>query len=83
MNFKTKITKLHYDKNAKGFLFNLLKFCSIFYGLASSTKNFLYDKGIIKPKKVNAFVVSVGNFTTGGVGKTPVVAEIARYFAAK
>ncbi len=83
MNFKTKITKLHYDKNAKGFLFNLLKFCSVFYGLASSTKNFLYDKGIIKPKKVNAFVVSVGNFTTGGVGKTPVVAEIARYFAAK
>ena len=80
---KTEITKLHYDKNPKGLFFNLLKFCSIFYGIASGTKNFLYDKGIIKPKKVDAYVVSVGNFTTGGVGKTPVVAEIARYYISK
>ena len=83
MNIKTKITKLHYDKNAKGLLFNLLKICSIFYGFGSSTKNFLYDKGLFKPKKVDAFVISVGNFTTGGVGKTPVVAELARYFVEK
>lgn len=83
MNIKTEITKLHYNKNAKGLLFNLLKFCSVFYGIASSCKNYLYDKGIIKPKKVNAFVVSIGNFTTGGVGKTPVVAELAKYFISK
>ena len=83
MNLKTQITKLHYDKNAKGILFNLLKFCSIFYGIGANAKNFLYDKNILKPKKVNAFVISVGNFTTGGVGKTPVVAEIARYFVDK
>ena len=83
MNLKTEITKLHYDKNAKGLLFSLLKFCSIFYAIGSGAKNFLYDKGIIKPKKVDAFVISVGNFTTGGVGKTPVVAELARYFIDK
>ncbi len=83
MNLKTQITKLHYDKNAKGLLFNLLKFCSLFYGIAVGAKNFLYDKGIIKPKKVDAFIISVGNFTTGGVGKTPVVAELARYFVDK
>ena len=83
MNLKTEITKLHYDKNAKGALFSLLKFTSIFYGFASEAKNFLYNKSIIKPKKVNAFVISVGNFTTGGVGKTPVVAELARYFVDK
>ena len=80
MNLKTEITKIHYDKNAKGLLFSFLKLCSLFYGLASGTKNFLYDRGFIKPKKVDAFVVSVGNFTTGGVGKTPVVSEIAKYF---
>ena len=80
MNLQTKITKLHYDKNANGVLFNLLKFASICYGFASEVKNVLYDKGIVKPKKVDAFVISVGNFTTGGVGKTPVVAELARYF---
>lgn len=83
MNLKTEITKLHYTKEPKGFLFNLLKFCSVFYGLGSGFKNFLYDKKILKPKKVNAYVISVGNFTTGGVGKTPVVAEIARYFVDK
>ena len=83
MNTKTKITKLHYNKNAKGCLFNILKFCSFFYGFASNAKNFLYDKKFIKPKKVDAFVISVGNFTTGGVGKTPVVAELAKYFVEK
>lgn len=83
MNLKTNITKLHYTKEPKGLLFSLLKFCSIFYGIGSWFKNLLYDKNIIKPKKVDAFVISVGNFTTGGVGKTPVVAEIAKYFVEK
>ena len=83
MNIKTQITELHYNKNAKGLLFNILKFCSIFYGIGANVKNFLYDKKIIKPKKVDAYVISVGNFTTGGVGKTPVVAEIARHFVEK
>jgi len=83
MNFKTYITKLHYNKNPKGLLYTTLKACSYIYGLASSFKNNLYDLNILKPSKVNAFVISVGNFTTGGVGKTPVVAEIARYFIEK
>lgn len=78
MNFKTEITKIHYNKDAKGLLVKLLEFCSIFYGIGSGLKNKLYDSGIIKPKKVDAFVISVGNITTGGVGKTPFVSEIAR-----
>lgn len=83
MNIKTEITQLHYTKEPKGALFNLLKFCSFFYGIGSGLKNLLYDKGILKPQKVGAYVISVGNFTTGGVGKTPVVAEIAKYFVEK
>lgn len=80
MNLKTEITKLHYDKNAKGLFLNILKVFSLFYSFGSGFKNFLYDKKIFKPKKVDAFVISVGNLTTGGVGKTPVVAEIAKYY---
>ena len=80
MDLKTKITRIHYDKNCSGLFFNLLKFCSLFYGIASTAKNFLYDKKIITPKKVNAYVISIGNFTTGGVGKTPVVAELAKHY---
>lgn len=83
MNLKTEITKLHYDRNAKGFLVSLLEGCSYFYGIGSAFKNKLYDKKILKPKKVNAYVISVGNMTTGGVGKTPVVLELARYFVKK
>lgn len=78
MNIKTEITRIHYDKNAKGLLFSLLKFASIFYGFGSGFKNYLYDKNILKPEKVDAYVISVGNITTGGVGKTPVVCEIAK-----
>lgn len=82
-NLKTEITKIHYNKEAKGILVKLLEFASIFYGIGSGLKNILYDKNIIKPHRVNAFVVSVGNLTTGGVGKTPVVAEIAKYYISK
>lgn len=83
MGLKTEISKLHYDKNAKGFLFNSLKFCSCFYAFGSRLKNYLYDNQILKPKKVSAYVISVGNLTTGGVGKTPVVAQIAKYLIEK
>ena len=78
-NIKTKITQMHYQRDSKGVLFDILKFCSYFYGSGSRMKNFLYDNKILKPKKVNAYVISVGNMTTGGVGKTPVVSEIAKY----
>lgn len=70
---------MHYQRDSKGVLFDILKFCSYFYGFGSRMKNFLYDNKILKPKKVNAYVISVGNMTTGGVGKTPVVSEIAKY----
>lgn len=83
MGFKTEISKLHYNKNAKGFLFSILKCCSIFYAFGSRLKNYLYNKNILKPKKVDAYVISIGNLTTGGVGKTPVVAQIAKYFIDK
>ncbi len=82
-NIKTKITQIHYQRDPQGILFEFLKFCSYFYGIGSRLKNFLYDKKFIKPNKVNAFVISVGNMTTGGVGKTPIVSEIAKYLIAQ
>ena len=80
MNLKTKISKLHYDKNAKGLFVDLLEFLSIFYGFVSKIRNIMYDKNILKSEKINAKVISVGNVTTGGVGKTPVVAKLAQYY---
>ena len=83
MELKTKITKLHYDKKAKGLFLDLLEFLSIFYGFASKVRNTMYDKGILKAVKINAKVISVGNITTGGIGKTPVVAKLAQYYSNK
>lgn len=83
MGFKANISKLHYDKNARGVIFALLRFFSFFYALGSRLKNWLYDSRKLRPQKVNAFVISVGNLTTGGVGKTPVVAQIATYLTEK
>lgn len=83
MNLKSKISKLHYDKNAKGLFVDLLEFLSVFYGAVSSFRNSLYDKNILKSVKIDAKVISVGNITTGGVGKTPVVSKLAQYYADK
>lgn len=38
----------------------------------------MFDKGIFRITKVNAFVISVGNLTVGGSGKTPAVIMLAK-----
>ncbi len=43
------------------------------YAFIVKARNFLFDKNIFKSKKVNAKVISVGNITVGGSGKTPMV----------
>lgn len=81
MNIKTRITKIHYDKNAKSIFVDMLEFFSVFYGAVSKFRNILYDKNILKSIKIDAKVISVGNITTGGVGKTPVVSKLAQYYS--
>lgn len=80
------ISKLHYNNNLGFFeaiVLKVLLFFSVFYGIIVNVRNFLYDKKIIKAYKANAYTISVGNLTTGGVGKTPVTAAIANYFSCK
>src|ERR1043165_9570726 len=55
---------------------------SLVYGLAVRIRNGLYRTGIRKAHDVGAPVISVGNLTTGGTGKTPLVELIASRMAA-
>ncbi|MFM9904905.1 MAG: tetraacyldisaccharide 4'-kinase [Pyrinomonadaceae bacterium] len=60
----------------------MLSLLSAIYGKVADIRNTLYDKGIFESHDLGARVISVGNITTGGTGKTPLVAYIANILAA-
>ena len=41
-------------------------------------KNFFYDYNLIKPKKTKPTIISIGNISLGGTGKTPFTIAIAK-----
>jgi len=61
----------------------ILLVCSFFYRIAVVLRNLFYDFSIFRKTKVDAVVMSVGNITAGGTGKTPLVAWLCNYFTEK
>jgi tetraacyldisaccharide 4'-kinase len=53
---------------------------SLPYGLAVRLRNLAYDRGWLGVRRVSVPVVSVGNLTVGGTGKTPCVEYVARHY---
>lgn len=51
------------------------------YHFFVGSKNFLYDKNYLKPLKLKFPVVSVGNLSFGGTGKTPFIILLAEEFS--
>lgn len=57
---------------------NLLSPASFFYGLGLYARVLAYANGVIKRSRADVPVISVGNITCGGTGKTPVVIDLVR-----
>ncbi len=55
---------------------------SILYGAVTRTRLSLYRRGTFQTTKLDRPVISIGNITTGGTGKTPLVEWVARTIAA-
>ncbi|MHC4632188.1 MAG: tetraacyldisaccharide 4'-kinase [Planctomycetota bacterium] len=53
------------------------------YSIVIRLRNFLYSRGWLKTHRANAPVISIGNITTGGTGKTPLVIWICRFLQNK
>ena len=56
-----------------------LHLASFGYGAAMRLRNFAYDREWLRVTKVDAPVISLGNITTGGTGKTPLAAWLANW----
>ena len=53
------------------------------YGLVTAARNAAYDRGVLTVHAGQVPVISVGNLTLGGTGKTPLVAWVARWLATR
>ena len=62
---------------------SLLRVASIGYGGVAAARNMLFDLGIKRTHRASVPVISVGNLTTGGTGKTPVVAWVVNWLTGR
>ena len=61
----------------------VLFFASRCYRMGTQFRLWLYDKRVIRPHALGCLVVSIGNLSCGGTGKTPVVEVFARSLSSK
>ncbi|MDI6687328.1 MAG: tetraacyldisaccharide 4'-kinase [Desulfobacterales bacterium] len=74
------------DKTCFFSMGSFLFIISLAYGYAVKLREFCYKTGIVKSKRLPCAVISIGNITVGGTGKTPMtikVSQIARSFGYK
>ncbi len=70
-----------WDENAddpgRSLFSRLLRLPAALYGAASRGRNVAYDRGLIRARRLPRPVISIGNITAGGTGKTPMTVMLA------
>lgn len=81
-NFQTYFIGLVHSKEVDGLfphlIMGILYIFSLIYGLLVNIKLAGYKYGIFQKQKLDCFVISLGNVTVGGTGKTPTAQRLAR-----
>jgi len=76
-----KIEKIMESKTGTDAFFsfeNFLLGCSKIYSVGIKVRSLLYKFSVIRSKKLPCFVISIGNITVGGTGKTPMTMYVAK-----
>ncbi len=61
----------------------MLSLLASIYGKVADIRNRLYERGVFETYDLGARTISIGNITTGGTGKTPLVAHVAKILAGR
>jgi tetraacyldisaccharide 4'-kinase len=56
---------------------------SAIYAAVAGARNALYDRRVLRPRRLQGSVISVGNISTGGSGKTPFVILLGELLKAR
>jgi len=80
MGFRAWVDSSMRKKDAGPLATALLYPLSAAYGLGVRTRGLLYRLGLLPSHRLPRWVVSVGNITVGGTGKTPITIFLAGFF---
>jgi tetraacyldisaccharide 4'-kinase len=78
---KKEIEDIMYGRKRSLVIGAALSVLSLLYRTGIGLRRALYKLGVLRTRDLSCTVVSIGNITLGGTGKTPMVIAVARFFA--